>query len=61
MLCVLLDPGIDDRRRAFLRPLTGADEVAADAGAVALLDRLLVPGATSDPPRRGGAPPGGRS
>ena len=44
MLCVLLDPGIDSRRRAFLRPLTGADEVAADAGAVALLDRLLVPG-----------------
>ena len=42
MLCVLLDPGIDRRRRAFLRPLTGADEVAAEAGAVALLDRLLV-------------------
>jgi hypothetical protein len=44
MLRVLLDPGIDSRRRAFLRPLTGADEVAADAGTVALLDRLLVPG-----------------
>jgi hypothetical protein len=44
MLCVLLDPGIDDRRRAFLRPLTGADEVAADAGALALLDRVLMPG-----------------
>jgi hypothetical protein len=44
MLCVLLDPGIDDRRRAFLRSLTGADEVSADAGTVALLDRLLMPG-----------------
>jgi hypothetical protein len=44
MLCVLLDPGIDDRRRAFLRRLTGADELAADAGAMALLDRLLVLG-----------------
>ena len=44
MLCVLLDPGIDRRRRAFLRALTGADEVAAEAGAVVLLDRLLVAG-----------------
>lgn len=44
MLCVLLDPGIDGRRRAFLRSLTGADELAADAGALTLLDRLLVAG-----------------
>jgi hypothetical protein len=44
MLCVLLDPGIDGRRRAFLRSLSGADHVAADAGALALLDRLLVAG-----------------
>ncbi|MGH6899858.1 MAG: hypothetical protein ACREJ5_25450 [Geminicoccaceae bacterium] len=44
MLCVLLDPGIDGRRRAFLRSLSGADQVAADAGALALLDRLLVAG-----------------
>ena len=44
MLCVLLDPGIDGRRRAFLRPVTGADEVTADAGPIALLDRLLVAG-----------------
>lgn len=44
MLCVLLDPGIDGRRRAFVRALTGADEIAAEAGAVALLDRLLVAG-----------------
>jgi len=44
MLCVLLDPGIDGRRRAFLRSLSGADQLAADAGALALLDRLLVAG-----------------
>jgi hypothetical protein len=44
MLCVLLDPGIDGRRRAFLKSLTGADEMAADAGALVLLDRLLVAG-----------------
>ena len=44
MLCVLLEPGIDGRGRAFLRALTGADEVAAEAGAIALLDRLLVAG-----------------
>ena len=44
MLCVLLDPGIDGRRRAFLRAVTGADEVRADAGAIALLDRLLAAG-----------------
>jgi hypothetical protein len=44
MLCVLLDPGIDGRRRAFLKSLTGADEMAADAGPLALLDRLLVAG-----------------
>jgi hypothetical protein len=44
MLCVLLDPGIDGRRRALLRPVTGADEVTADAGAIALLDRLLAAG-----------------
>lgn len=42
MLCVLLDPGIDGRRQAFLRALSGADELAAEAGALALLDRLLV-------------------
>jgi len=44
MLCVLLDPGIDGRRRAFLRSLGGADQLAADAGVLALLDRLLVAG-----------------
>jgi hypothetical protein len=53
MLCVLLDPGIDGRRRAFLRPLTGADEVAADAGTVALLDRLLMSGARAIRPGEG--------
>jgi hypothetical protein len=44
MLCVLLHPGIDARRRAFLRSLTGADEIAAEAGAIALLDGVLVAG-----------------
>jgi hypothetical protein len=44
MLCVLLEPGIDGRRRAFLRALTGTDEIAAEAGATVLLDRLLVDG-----------------
>jgi hypothetical protein len=47
MLCVLLDPGTGGRRRAFLRSLTGADEMAAERGGVALLDRLLVPGTGS--------------
>lgn len=50
MLCVLLDPGTGGRRRAFLRSLTGADEMAAERGAVALLDRLLVPGTGSVSP-----------
>ena len=44
MLCILLDPGLEGCRRACLRPLTGADEAAAEVGAIVLLDRLLVAG-----------------
>lgn len=42
MLRVALDPGVDGFRVACLRALAGADELAAEAGSVALLDRLLV-------------------
>jgi hypothetical protein len=42
MLRVPLDPGFDGFRFACLRPLAGADELAAAAGTIALLDRLLV-------------------
>lgn len=37
---VLLDPGLEGRCLAWLRPVTGADEAVTDA--VALLDRCLV-------------------
>ena len=51
MLRVPLDPGVDGFRVACLRALAGADELAADSGIVALLDRLLVAeGAGSVPP-----------
>lgn len=39
---ILLDTGLEGARLACLRPMTGADELAAEAGALALLDRLLV-------------------
>ena len=39
---VLLDTGLDGARLAWLRAMTGADELAAEAGTVPLLDRLLV-------------------
>src|SRR4051812_27894251 len=42
MLRIPLDPGFDGFRFACLRALTGADELAASEGTVALLDRLLV-------------------
>lgn len=42
MLPVRLDPGLDGIRTARLRAVSGADELAAEEGAVALLDRLLV-------------------
>jgi hypothetical protein len=42
MLRVPLDPGFDGFRLACLRAPTGADELAAEVGGVALLDRLLV-------------------
>lgn len=38
---VLLDTGVDDRRVAWLRTPTGADELSADGGVDALLDRCL--------------------
>jgi hypothetical protein len=50
MLCILLEPGLDGRRRAFLRSLTGADQVAAQRGTLALLDRLLVAGSQAIQP-----------
>ncbi|MDO6416112.1 hypothetical protein Q4F19_17130 [Sphingomonas sp. BIUV-7] len=52
MLHVLLDPGLDGIRTARLRTMSGADELAADEGTVALIDRLLVADAA------GGLPPG---
>jgi hypothetical protein len=42
MLVVALHPGFERHRTAVLRTLTGADELAAEEGAIALLDRLLV-------------------
>ena len=51
MRCVRLDPGLDGCRAAYLRALTGADELAAESGVIALLDRLLMTvGAGSVPP-----------
>jgi hypothetical protein len=50
MLRVPLDPGVDGFRVACLRALAGADELAADSGIVALLDRLLVAEGGSVPP-----------
>lgn len=41
MRCVLLHPGLQGRRTAYLRTPTGADELAAGGGAIAILDRLL--------------------
>ncbi len=38
---VPLDPGLQGRRTAYLRTPTGADELAAEDGAIAMLDRLL--------------------
>lgn len=42
MRSVPLQPGLEGCQRAFLRPLTGADEMAAAQGMVTLLDRVLV-------------------
>jgi hypothetical protein len=42
MRCVLLNPGLDGCRTAYLRAPCGADELAGDDGAIAVLDRLLV-------------------
>ena len=39
---VLLDTGLDNHRVAWLRPPTGADEVASAGDASLLLDRCLV-------------------
>lgn len=42
MRCIRLHPGLENRRRAYLREPTAADELAADEGVIVLLDRLLV-------------------
>jgi hypothetical protein len=39
---ILLSPGIGGRRAAYLRGMAGADEVIAQNGAIALVDRLLL-------------------
>ena len=60
MLCVLLDPGIDGRRRASCERSPAPTRSRQTPGRLALLDRLLVAGSPGDRARRGGAPARGR-